>query len=86
MLRNGRSRNMGWSCVSSITQANIVPENFRDILLPVLIQGWNGLQRLELRGVMWTLLDETRKALKERGVVLEGDGWQNEVDESEDED
>lgn len=77
---------MGWSCVSSITQTNIVPENFRDILLPVLIQGWDGLQRVELRGVMWSLLDEMRKALKERGVLSAGDGWQNEVDESEDED
>lgn len=75
-LRDGRSRNMGWSCVSSITQANIVPKNFRDILLPVLVQGWDGLKRVELRGVMWSLLDEMRTNLKVSGVELAGDGWE----------
>jgi hypothetical protein len=74
---------MGWSCVSSITQANIVPENFRDILLPVLVQGWEGLQRVELRGVMWNLLDDMRRELRGRGVVLVGDGWENEAEEDE---
>jgi hypothetical protein len=75
-----------WSCVSSIAQANIVPVQFRDILLPVLTQGWEGLLRLEIRGVMWSCLGNMGRELRERGVELAGDGWEHELDDGEDED
>jgi hypothetical protein len=66
------------SHISGTMWENIVPELFRDILLPVLTDGWEGLQRVEIRGVMKIILADMRKKLAEKGVVFDGDGWQYE--------
>jgi hypothetical protein len=54
-------------------------EWFKNILLPVLEEGWKGLQTVEIRGVDWDLLNKLC-ALREKGVILVGDGWENEED------
>jgi hypothetical protein len=61
--------------ISGLTSANIIPKNFQRILLPVLSKGWEGLQRVEVRGVMKALLVEMRSELEEKGVDLTSDGW-----------
>ena len=58
-------------------------EWFKNILLPVLKEGWKGLQTVEIRGVDWDLLNKLR-ALKEKSVVIVGDGWENEEDSDDD--
>ena len=58
-------------------------EWFKNILLPVLEEGWKGLQTVEIRGVDWDLLNKLR-ALKEKSVVIVGDGWENEEDSDDD--
>jgi hypothetical protein len=61
--------------ISGLTSANIIPKNFQRILLPVLSKGWEGFQRVEVRGVMKALLVEMRSELEEKGVDLTSDGW-----------
>lgn len=61
--------------ISELTSANIIPKNFQRILLPVLNKGWEGLQKVEVRGVMRALLVEMRSELEEKGVYLKSDGW-----------
>ena len=61
--------------ISELTSANIIPKNFQRILLPVLSKGWEGLQRVEVRGVMKALLGEMKSELEEKGVDLTSDGW-----------
>ena len=57
-------------------------EWFKNILLPVLEEGWKGLQTVEIRGVDWDLLNKLR-ALREKSVMIVGDGWEN-VEDSDD--
>jgi hypothetical protein len=45
----------------------------------VLEEGWKGLQIVEIRGVDCNLLNKPW-ALREKGVVIVGDGWGNEED------
>lgn len=66
------------SHISGMTMANVIPQLFQDILLPVLVKGWDGLQRVEIRGVMKRLLWEMKTELGGKGVVLAGDGWEEE--------
>ena len=56
-----------------------IPENFRAILLPVLMKGWEGLQRVEIRGIMRTFLEDLRMELNARAVVLASDGWEEDL-------
>jgi hypothetical protein len=67
--------------LSHLTLANIIPETFEKLLLPVLRNGWDGLQRLEIKGVMKQILVDMRKDLIERRVVLVGDGWETDFAE-----
>jgi len=67
----------------STGMTNITPEHFRTTLLPILMNGWEGLQSLEIRGVMKSLLMDMRKELSGRGVVLVGDGWEKDWVEEE---
>jgi hypothetical protein len=43
-----------------------------------LEQGWDGLQKIEIRGVMNRLLVDVRRELSGSGVALAGDGWEEE--------
>jgi hypothetical protein len=61
--------------ISGLTSANIIPKNFQRTLLPVLSKGWEGLQRVEVKGVMKALLVEMRLELEAKGVELTSDGW-----------
>jgi hypothetical protein len=70
---DGRLEHMNY--ISGLTSANIIPKNFQRILLPVLSKGWEGLQRVEVRGVMKALLGEIRSELEAKGVELTSDGW-----------
>ena len=57
---------------------NEIPDHFRTALLPMLMNGWEGLQRVEIRGVMKCFLVDMRRELSGRGIVLVGDGWEEE--------
>ncbi|KAE9368283.1 hypothetical protein N431DRAFT_428127 [Stipitochalara longipes BDJ] len=67
-----------WHSLSTVTMTNVIPEHFQVELLPVLMTGWEGLQRVEVRGVMKMLLVDMRKELSGRGIMLAGDGWETE--------
>jgi hypothetical protein len=56
-----------------------VPENFGTILLPVLMKGWEGLKKVEIRGVMRTMLEDLRMELNARDVVLASDSWEEDL-------
>jgi hypothetical protein len=64
--------------ISGLTAANVFPDNVQHFLLPLLEQGWDGLQKIEIRGVMNRLLVDVRRELSGSGVELAGDGWEEE--------
>jgi hypothetical protein len=64
--------------ISGLTAANVFPDNVQHFLLPLLEQGWDGLQKIEIRGVMNRLLVDVRRELSGSGVALAGDGWEEE--------
>ena len=54
-------------------QGNVFPEAFLGMLLPVLVGGWEGLKRVEVRGVEGVLLTEMGEKLGARGVLVVAD-------------
>jgi hypothetical protein len=64
--------------VSELIAENVFPDHFHFFLLPLLEQGWHGLKKVEIRGIMGRLLLNMRSELRGRGVILAGDGWEEE--------
>ncbi len=69
-----------WHSLSAGTLTNVIPQHFKVGLLPVLMKGWDRLQRVEITGVLKLLLVDLRRELSEKGIelagALAGDGWE----------
>jgi hypothetical protein len=82
-MRSRREPYFHWDPRRSKIDSSQHREWFKNILLPVLEEGWKGLQTVEIRGVDWDLLSKLR-TLREKSVTTVGDGWENEEDSDDD--